>query len=184
MLASTHTPGTLALVRNLISGRPLTRNDVDIINSFLCAGDATPLRLAVWACYSGCGIGTARQVRFLLDTLGYPRKGYTSEEIAAMFRRAYERTDRHGAWIDPTELSSSAREVAGFEAKEEWRRAAMRAFDAVRTRPMESDEQARAWSQVSARVMVLHLVGVRVAEVENLEDVVRSWLPVECRAAA
>ena len=101
-----------------------------------------------------------------------------------MFRRAYERTDRHGAWIDPTELSSSAREVAGFEAKEEWRRAAMRAFDAVRTRPMESDEQARAWSQVSARVMVLHLVGVRVAEVENLEDVVRSWLPVECRAAA
>ena len=49
---------------------------------------------------------------------------------------------------------------------------------------MESDEQARAWSQVSARVMVLHLVGVRVAEVENLEDVVRAWLPVECRAAA
>jgi hypothetical protein len=149
--------------------------DIAVIRGAL---NANPLRLAVAAVGTGCGKGSARQAAWLMSKVGYT---VDPTVLVTLWRLAYEAADRNGHWVDTTELSRTAAATAGYEAYEAWRRAMCDAFDAVKRPHLTQDEAATAWSRMSARVAVLHLLGATVDEVSDLAAVVHNWLPEQYR---
>lgn len=171
----TRSTATALTISRILAGRALNMRDITVIRGAL---NAAPLRLAVAATGTGCGKGSARQASWLMGRLGYEVEAAT---LVTLWSVAYEATDRNGHWIDPTELSRTAASLAGYESYEAWRRACCDAFDAVKRPHMTQDEAATAWSHMSARVAVLHLLGVQVSEVSDLAAVVHGWLPEQYR---
>lgn len=179
----TRTPQTSRTIARTIAGQTLDSADVALVCSFLASEPVTRLRLAVACCSSGCGLGSARHASWMLGVAGVVSQGTTNPEaLVTAWACAYEQVDRIGAWTDITELSRAAREAAGDEAYQAWRRACCDAFDLVTRRGIGQDARAAAWSPVAARVAVLHLLGATVAEAGDLVAVVRGWIPEEARA--
>jgi hypothetical protein len=171
----TRSTATALTVSRILSSRALNTRDITVIRGAL---NAAPLRLAVAATGTGCGKGSARQAAWLMSKVGYTVDATT---LVTLWGVAYEAADRNGHWVDPTELSRTAAALAGYESYEAWRRAMCDAFDAVKRPHMTQDEAACAWSHMSARVAVLHLLRVTVDEVSDLATVVHGWLPEQYR---
>lgn len=153
----TRSTATALTISRLLAGRALNMHDTTVIRGAL---NATPLRLAVASTGTGCGKGSARQAAWLMGRLGYEVEAAT---LVTLWSAAHEATDRNGHWIDPTELSRTAASLAGYESYAGMApRACCDAFDAVKRPHMTMDEAATAWSHMSARVAVLHLLGVQV----------------------
>lgn len=181
---SARTPGTARTIARMLAGHTCDAQDAAIVCSFLASFEpATPLRLAVSCGSSGCGIGTARHAAWMLGRVGIDVPGTTdAAQLVATWSRCYETVDRRGAWVDITELSRAAALAAGDDEYQAWRRACCDAFDLVTRRGIGQDARAAAWTQVSCRVAILHLLGATVAEAGDLAAVVRGWVPEDARA--
>jgi len=168
----------------MLAGHTCDAQDAAIVCSFLASFEpTTALRLAVSCGSSGCGIGTARHAAWMLGRIGIDVPGTTdAKQLVATWARCYEAVDRRGAWVDITELSRAAALAAGDDEYQAWRRACCDAFDLVTRRGIGQDARAAAWTQVSCRVAILHLLGATVAEAGDLAAVVRGWVPEDARA--
>ena len=177
------TPQTSRTIARVIAGHVLDSADVALVLGFLSSQDsATRLRYAVASNMSGCGRGSARHASWMLGVVGIASPGTTdADALVSSWARAYEQVDKAGAWIDITELSRAAREAAGDASYQDWRRACCDAFDLVTRRGIGQDARAAAWSQVAARVAVLHLLGATVDDVLDLATHVRAWIPETAR---
>ena len=175
------TPEVEALIRALLSGRRLDLDEAALLG-LLAIAPRYSLRYAAASSGLGCGPGCARQAAWSLSVLG---AAVDRVELARVWLRAHEALDPQGAWACPDELRANTRDALEYEQAERWRRATVDAFDAVRRRGLSQDDQACAWSRhVSARYYALHLLGVRLDEVEDLQATVRAWLPARYRAPA
>lgn len=175
------TPEVEALIRALVSGRRLSDEEAALLG-LLAITPRYALRYAVASSGMGCGPGCARQAAWSLSILG---AAVDRTELARVWLRAHEALDPQGAWACPDEMRANTRDAVDYDHAEEWRRAAVDAFDAVKRPGLSQDDKACAWSRhVSARYYALHLLGVRVSEVGDLRATVRRWLPARYRAPA
>lgn len=161
------------LVAALLSPRALRSDE----RARLAAVALDPRWTLRYACASSgleCGPGCARQAAWSLSVLGVK---VDARDLHSGWVAQHLELDRLNAYNCPHELRANTRDALSYGDREGWRRALIDAFDAVKRPGMTLDEQASAWSHVSARWYALHLLGVRVAEVADLPATARGWLP-------
>ena len=174
-----HSRQVQEVIYALITGATLTYAQASILRVSVME----PLYALRLACAMGnaCGKGSAAGAVHALAKLGV---SVERDGLVKVWMKAHEAIDPEGFWVDPIELRMQSRDCCEYLASEAWRRATIDAFDRVRRSPMTIDEQACAWAHVAIRYQALHLLGVTVDAIADIDAAVRAWLPESARKVA